>query len=70
MRLLCVRTRPGSRFRCTPGNSSPNACSTGQMGTEGRGIAAGSSQCSCLAGPVVTQKGSDVALVEIKTKSS
>lgn len=38
--------------------------------TEGRGIAAGSSQCSCLASSVVTQKGSDVALVEIKAKSS
>lgn len=30
--LLCVRTRPSSRFHCIPGNSSPNASSTGQMG--------------------------------------
>lgn len=32
-------------------------------------IVAGSSQCGCLASPVVTQKGSDVAFVEVKVES-
>lgn len=33
-------------------------------------IVAGSSQCGCLASPVMTQKGSDVAFVEVKVEPS
>lgn len=63
--VYCVQTRPGSCFYCTPG-TPPTP--TGKLREEG--IGAGSSQCSCLASPVVTQKGSNVALVEVKAESS
>ena len=33
-------------------------------------IVGGSSQCGCLASPIVTQKGSDVAFVEVKVEPS
>lgn len=33
-------------------------------------IVAGSSQCGCLASPVVTQKGSDVSFIEVKVEPS
>lgn len=42
----------------------------GKLRPETDNIVAGSSQCGCLASPVVTQKGSDVAFVEVKVEPS